>query len=63
MRNAAIRANSLYKVGRVVSGGERHLIETGGGVITSSNFGGAVGLNDTVLSRQDGKQSFFYSNS
>jgi hypothetical protein len=61
-RAASLRANSLYTVGTVIAGGERHLIDTGSGVYASSNFGGAVGINSVVLARQDNKQSFFYSN-
>ena len=62
VRSDNIKANSLFQVGVVSRGGERHLIDTGAGVITSSNFGGAVGVGDVVLSRQDGGKSFFYSN-
>jgi hypothetical protein len=60
-RAASLRANSLYTVGRVIQGGERHLIETGSGVYASSNFGGAVAVGGVVLARQDSGQSFFYS--
>jgi hypothetical protein len=60
-RAAALRANSLYTVGVVVQGGERHLVDTGSGVYASSNFGGAVGIGDVALARQDSGQSFFYS--
>jgi hypothetical protein len=60
-RAAALRANSLYTVGVVVQGGERHLIDTGSGVYASSNFGGAVAVGGVVLARQDSGQSFFYS--
>jgi hypothetical protein len=61
-RAASLRANSLYTVGTVVQGGERHLIDTGSGVYASSNFGGSVAVGGVVLARQDNKQSFFYSN-
>lgn len=62
VRSESIKANSLFQVGVVSRGGERHLIDTGGGVIISSNFGGAVGVGDVVLSRQDSGKAFFYSN-
>jgi hypothetical protein len=60
IRSASIRANALFQVGTVQGGGERHLINTGAGVITSNRFGGAIGLGDTVLVRNDSGQSFFY---
>jgi hypothetical protein len=61
-RAASLRANSLYTVGTVIQGGERHLIDTGSGIYASSNFGGAVAVGGVVLARQDSGQSFFYSN-
>jgi hypothetical protein len=61
IRAASLRANSFYTVGKVVQGGERHLIDTGNGVYASSNFGGAVAVGGVVLARQDSGQSFFYS--
>jgi thymidine phosphorylase len=60
IRSASLRANALFQVGTVSGGGERHLIDTGAGVITSQRFGGQVGLGDTVLVRNDSGQSFFY---
>lgn len=61
LRNRAIRANAQFTVGQVVSGGERHLIDFGGGAIASHNFGGAVGVGDVVLNRSDSGQSYFYA--
>jgi hypothetical protein len=60
IRANEIRANALFQVGTVSVGGERHLIDTGGGIVTSQRFGGVVGIGDTVLVRQDSGQSFFY---
>ena len=61
LRAKEIRANSLFKVGTVQSGGEKFLLNTGSGVITSQNFGGAVGIGGVVLARHDSGQSYFYS--
>ena len=55
------RANAQFKVGQVISGGERHVLDFGGGAIASSNFGGAVGIGDVVLNRSDSGQPYFYS--
>lgn len=60
IRATEIRANSLFQVGSIAGGGERHLIDTGAGIVTSQRFGGVVGVGDTVLVRQDAGQSFFY---
>jgi hypothetical protein len=59
-RAREIRANRQLKTGAVVSGGERHLIQLGDGLITSRSFGGVVKMGQTVLVRQDSGQSWFY---
>lgn len=60
IRSESIRSNSLFQVARIVQGGERHLLQIGDGVITSSAFGGVHALGDTALIRQDSGRSFFY---
>jgi hypothetical protein len=60
VRSETLRANALFRVGTVVYGGERHKITTGAGIVTSQRFGGVVGIDDTVLVRHDGGESFFY---
>jgi hypothetical protein len=60
LRNSEIRNNRLFTVGTVVQGGERHLIQTASGVITSTSFGGVTHLGKTTLVRQDAGSSFFY---
>jgi hypothetical protein len=60
LRSNELRANALFKVASVIQGGERHLLQVGDGVVTSQRFGGAVGVGDTVLMRNDSGESFFY---
>jgi hypothetical protein len=60
LRNAEIRNNRLLTVGTVFQGGERHLIQTTGGIVTSQSFGGITYLGKPVLVRQDAGISFFY---